>query len=277
MAKTWLGRPGQASVTSLQCPSNYPSEPCGIRPGWKTPREKRESHKYRQKPIFFLRQRGRKSGEPELPVHQAGSAVKGPRGPVVGLCGSWTLPSANATSPWQTWGSSQENTPTSSHLKQHQQQRPPHESRGLRPWWNTARMRRFGLSFWPSSYPMRTAKRIKDTLGSSMSSFCAPISFVRKALKGCVMHHWIRNGLKGCLEKKYPLAGFARPLTAKHLKSRRERFQTWDQMRGWLCSSCWQFLLKYWKWLFFNTFWDGDWKSVCIKACILKRHFVILS
>lgn len=252
MAKTWLGRPGQASLTSLQCPSNYPSEPCGIRPGWKTPREKRESHKYRQKPDFFKAKRTQvgRAGAPRSSSRKC--CEKAPEGPVVGLCGSWTLTKherhvllANMREQPRKYPHVLALKATSTATSSPRVARSSLNGDIRRR--NTARIRRSGLSFWPSSCPMRTAERIKDTLRRSMSSFCAPISFVRKALKGCVMHRWIRNGLKGCLEKKYPLVGFAHPLTAEHLKSRRKRFQTWDQMRGWLCSSCWQCLLKIWK------------------------------
>lgn len=96
---TWAGQPHLTPV-SQQLPFGALWHPTRVKD---SPGEKgRVTNIDKSHFFFFLRQRGRKSGEPELPVHQAGSAVKGPRGPAVGLCGSWTLPSANATSSWQT-------------------------------------------------------------------------------------------------------------------------------------------------------------------------------
>lgn len=147
-------------------------------------------------------EQGDASWESGAPCPSPGSALKGLRGPVVGLL---ALPSAKATSSCQTLGSRRENTaPTPSHLKQYQQNcgikttfRDTHSCRGrakevpclytvqVEPL-RTAKLRHFGPSFSPSFFSMSAAKSIKDNLRGSMSSFCTPISFDLKALQAAL-------------------------------------------------------------------------------------------
>lgn len=162
------------------------------------------------------------------PCPSLGSALKGLRGPVVGLCGFWTLPSEKATSSCQALGSRQENTPshafkleaipTKLRDKHHiwgpaqllvQRKRSAssisYKSGLLR--LRTVKLRHFSLSYRRSLFSICTAEWIKDNLKGSMSSFCTPIG----GSAFSVTHHWIRNGLKVYLEKKHPLIGFSNP------------------------------------------------------------------
>lgn len=75
----------------------------------KTP-GKEKSHKYQQKTHFEAK--GMRPGRAELPVHHSEVLWMATKAPRVRLCGIWTLPRANATSPCQVLGRRQENPPT---------------------------------------------------------------------------------------------------------------------------------------------------------------------
>lgn len=101
-----IGRPGKPSLTSLHCHSNYPWSPVASDLGEKHPGEKGEPQ-ISTKATFWGKEDA--TWESRAPCPSLGSAMNGYRGPRVGLCGSWTVPNANATSSCQILGKRQEN------------------------------------------------------------------------------------------------------------------------------------------------------------------------